>query len=359
MMVVKTLFSGSMFAVFHMGRSFLSKIVPVKPVKWLRSAMVPVLALILLALFCTATALVQAAPPAPTTITVTSPNGGESWATGTDETITWTSDSYVGYVKIDLSGDGGKKWQTIIPFTLNDGSETWAVSGPKTTNKARIRVSFCAQLAIKDVSDADFTITVPSITVTSPNDGETWLATSEQTIEWTSTGYGGGGYVNIELSRDGGKKWATIIPATADDGSENWSVSGPPTVQARIRISLCADRAKVNSDVSDADFTITVPSITVTSPNGEENWASGTDETITWTSTLPGGGVTIDLSANSGKSWKTIIPVTANDGSVTWAVFGLKTTDKARIRISFCADWAKMGNDISDADFTLTAPPKP
>ncbi len=227
---------------------------------------------------------------------------------------------------------------------------------PKLTNMARVRISHCTQLAVKDVSDADFTITVPKITVTYPDGGESWLAPSEQTITWTSTGYGGGGYVNIELSGNGGKKWKTIIPATADDGSANWSVSGPPTANAKIRISHCADKKKVNSDVSDAVFAITAPTITVTYPNGGDNWTSGETENITWTSTLPGGGVTIDLSVNSGKSWKTIIPVTANDGSELWAVYVPKTTDKARIRIAYHADWAKLLGDTSDADFTINKP---
>ena len=340
-----------------MRRSFFSKIVPVKPVKWLRLAMVPVLVLILLALFWIPAALIQAAPPAPpATITVTYPDGGQNWANKTDEAITWTCDSYGGYVKIDLSVDGGTKWQTIIPFTKNDGSETWAVFVSKMTTKARIKVSSCAQLSINDISDADFIITVPKITVTYPNGGQSWLAPSEQTITWTSTGYGCGGYVNIELSPDGGKKWKTIIPATADDGSANWSVSGPPTTNAKIRISHCADKAKVNSDVSNAVFAITAPTITVTYPNGGDNWTSGESETITWTSTLPGGGVTIDLSVNSGKSWKTIIPVTADDGSESWPVYVPKTTSMARIRIAYHADWSKILADTSDADFSITKP---
>jgi len=132
-------------------------------VKWLRLAMVPVLVLILLALFWIPAALVQAFVPPPTIITVTSPNGGETYTSGATEGILWTSTLGVGAVTIDLSRDGGNTWKTIIPVTANDGAEPWAVFVPATTDRARIRVSYCADWPRMgdDTSDADFTITRP------------------------------------------------------------------------------------------------------------------------------------------------------------------------------------------------------
>ena len=43
-------------------------------------------------------------------ITVTSPNGGESWEVGSVHNITWTSAGAVGNVMIDYSTNNGSTW---------------------------------------------------------------------------------------------------------------------------------------------------------------------------------------------------------------------------------------------------------
>jgi phosphodiesterase/alkaline phosphatase D-like protein len=97
--------------------------------------------------------------PGPT-ITVTFPNGGESWAAGTNQPITWTSSGVTGPVRIHLSRNGGSTWTTIIATTSNDGSQAWSVTGPATT-QARIKVVSIANSDVFDISDADFIITGP------------------------------------------------------------------------------------------------------------------------------------------------------------------------------------------------------
>jgi len=66
--------------------------------------------------------------------------------------------------------------------------------------------------------------------------------------------------------------------------------------------------------------TSTTPMITVTSPNGGENWQGGANHTITWTSSGTVGNVKIDFSSDNGSTWSTIITSTANDGTYTWTV---------------------------------------
>ena len=97
--------------------------------------------------------------PGPT-ITVTFPNGGEIWAAGTNQPITWTSSGVTGPVRIHLSRNGGSTWTTIIATTSNDGSQAWSVTGPATT-QARIKVVSIANSDVFDISDADFIITGP------------------------------------------------------------------------------------------------------------------------------------------------------------------------------------------------------
>jgi hypothetical protein len=183
-------------------------------------------------------------------IVVTSPNGGENWEVFSVQTITWTSTGVSGPVKIELSRDGGTTWKTIVPMAPNDGKQKWIVLREATT-QAKIKVSSISNHALFDISDANFTIIEPSIKVTSPNGGESWKIGSTKTITWDSTSVL---LVKIELSRDSGATWTTIAASIANRGDKTWTVTGPATTHARIRIVSLSNSA---SDVSDADFTIT------------------------------------------------------------------------------------------------------
>jgi hypothetical protein len=182
-------------------------------------------------------------------IVVTSPNGGEDWEVFSVQTITWTSTGVTGPVKIELSRDGCATWATIFPTTPNDGKQKWIVLRGATT-QARIKVSSIFNPALFDISEANFTIVEPSITVTSPNGDESWKIGSTQTITWDSTSVL---LVKIELSRDGGATWTTIAASIANHGSKSWKVTGPTTTHARIRVSSLSNSA---SDISDVEFSI-------------------------------------------------------------------------------------------------------
>ena len=95
------------------------------------------------------------------------------------------------------------------------------------------------------------------VTVSSPNGGEKWNEGSIHDITWDP---GAGGDVTIELSRDDGTTWETLFVSTANDGSEPWTVSGPGTVRALIRISN-----DFGNDTSDARFVIP-PQVTSLTP---------------------------------------------------------------------------------------------
>ncbi|MGD1117908.1 MAG: leucine-rich repeat domain-containing protein [Dehalococcoidales bacterium] len=274
-------------------------------------------------------------------ITVTSPNGGESWVVGSSHVITWSSAGITGNVNILLSRDGGISWATVISNTPNDGTQSWAVTGP-ATSQARIKVVSVSNPTVFDISDANFNI-VQSLTLTLPNGGESWMAGTNHVITWSSAGITGN--VNILISRDGGTSWTPVISNTPNDGTQSWAVTGPATSQARIKIVSVSNPAVF--DTSDANFNI-VQSITVTSPNGGENWKIGSTQTITWDSTGV-SQVRIDISRDGGVTWSTIIPTAQSNGHLSWKVTGLASSH-ARIRI------VALGGsvfDISDADFNI------
>jgi PKD repeat protein len=92
------------------------------------------------------------------TITVTVPNGGESWQDSTTQTITWTSTGTLANVKIFWSTNGGKKWNSITGSTPNTGSYNWAIpSQKKNQTKCRVRITSLDE-TVEDASDANFTI---------------------------------------------------------------------------------------------------------------------------------------------------------------------------------------------------------
>jgi len=76
--------------------------------------------------------IIDGSSTSPTSILLTSPNGGENWSKGTTKTITWSSVGNIGsYVKIDLYKAGVFK-QTITSSTPNDGSHPWQISSTQT-----------------------------------------------------------------------------------------------------------------------------------------------------------------------------------------------------------------------------------
>ena len=104
---------------------------------------------------------------------VTSPAGGESWPIGSQRTITWTAGS--GNVRIELSRDGGLNFDDVLFSNIvNDGQETWTVSGAATT-QARVRVTMLGG-DLSATSPAAFAITAAAgeFQVTTPAGGESW-----------------------------------------------------------------------------------------------------------------------------------------------------------------------------------------
>lgn len=95
-------------------------------------------------------------------------------------------------------------------------------------------------------------------------------------------------------------------------------------------ISLPDETATVtiHSDDPDEEYTYTtvtaVPitptyEITVTSPNGGENWEVGNNHSITWDYSNPTGNVKIELTRNNGSSWETLEPNwPGSDGYCSW-----------------------------------------
>ncbi|RPI97916.1 MAG: hypothetical protein EHM32_00530, partial [Spirochaetales bacterium] len=95
-------------------------------------------------------------PMRKTALTVTSPNGGEAWAIGSSQKITWTSTADIGNVKIEYSTDNGANYTTITSSTADTWSYNWTVPNV-ISSSCRVRVS-AAGTGPADTSDSEFTI---------------------------------------------------------------------------------------------------------------------------------------------------------------------------------------------------------
>ena len=105
-----------------------------------------------------------------------------------------------------------------------------------------------------------------SLALAVPNGGETWAIGSVSQGNPVDLQRSRRGNVKIEVSRNGGTSWAIVNGNVANSGTFNWTVTGPATTQARIRITSLTDQAV--ADTSDANLTLGGGSLAVTAPNG-------------------------------------------------------------------------------------------
>jgi uncharacterized repeat protein (TIGR03803 family) len=293
-------------------------------------------------------------------ITVTAPNTAVAWAEGAPQTIRWTHNLGVGSsVRVELSRNGGATWEVLAASVQNTsasmGSFPWMVTGPQTTT-ALVRVSWLAGPA-SDVSNTNFAIVGTTLTVTSPNTAVMWAAGVFRTLT-TSHNLGAGQSIAFDVSRDGGSTWAAIGVATSSATTANlpWTVTGPPTTQARIRATWTANPAV--SDMSNVNFTIT-PRVTVTMPNTPVMWGAGTLRTVTWTHTLGLGQlVNIDVSTNNGATWSPVatnVPNTTPTSGSAVVRMPETVTTQALVRVS-PVSFPVADGDVSNVPFTLVSP---
>lgn len=184
------------------------------------------------------TLVVAATTPTPT-ITVTAPNGGESFLAGSVQNITWTS-SNVTNVAIDWSATGSTgPWTTIVSSVAAATSTyAWTVPATATTN-GFIRVRDAGSSTTSDVSNAAWSIaTAPppaSLTLLTPIGGATMRIGSVVPITWKSTSVA---TVDLDFSTTGpGGPWKRIATGlAATPASYAWTVPADSSTNVVVRI---------------------------------------------------------------------------------------------------------------------------
>ncbi|MCK4760855.1 MAG: hypothetical protein KAW12_01555 [Candidatus Aminicenantes bacterium] len=263
----------------------------------------------------------------PSDITVTTPNGGETWRRGSIRNITWNSTNLSNNIKITLWKNDSFIGTIIKGIDPSPGFYHWTVGklndGSITPNGQDYKIKIKeVNSSAADFSDAKFAIA--SIKVTAPNGGENWKIGSAHDITWVSRALAK--YIKIILLKDGAYVCTIANDLDPAGGSYPWTVGQCIGVGAEAgtgyKIKIKGKSTNV-SDESNVPFTISPPpppSIEITSPNGGESWKTGSTHDITWNTTGVSRDVKITLRKD-GSLVGVIAPIISpGAGSYHWKV---------------------------------------
>ncbi|MBE0645856.1 MAG: T9SS type A sorting domain-containing protein [Bacteroidetes bacterium] len=193
-------------------------------------------------------------------------------------------------------------------------------------------------------------VLLPSLELLAPVGAEEWKSGTQKRIRWQGVA---AQQIALDFSADGGGSWTEFAgPLPAADGSYLWTVPGITSTACRIRVR---DVSGSISDASPANFTIYLrPEVTLTVPNGGEEWQVATTHDVHWTS-IAVDRINLAYSTNNGRTWRPIeSAVNARLGGYSWRV-PITASDSCLLRIVSSDDVSVF--DRSDAGFRITAIP--
>jgi len=289
-------------------------------------------------------------------VTITSPNGGEVWyATGVYP-VSWTKEGVMGNLTLEYSLNNGTSWVTIATDVSPDlGTYTWTLPD-NLGSQCLTRIKDPNRATTIDTSNAFFSIISPSLTIISPDAEENWVVGTQHNITWSAIGTNGSVHNNLTLqySTNAGSSWINIATGEGNDGTYSWTVAD--AVSTTVLVKLFDASRTETVDTSNAEFIISSPTITVTSPNGAEQWVIGTAQNITWASagSISANNIKLEYSADGGSIWNTIATGEVNDGTYSWIVANaVSGTCKVRITDTGRTDTPQ---DASDGVFAILVP---
>ncbi|MGA1791845.1 MAG: binary toxin-like calcium binding domain-containing protein [bacterium] len=269
-------------------------------------------------------------------IKVLSPNGGETWESGTPEEIIWEASSQIKNVKIEISyydaGDTHTIVMTVDP-NKNDATPNNGIyicdSIPVCGKFCRIIISDAKNPNVYDKSDASFTILPRLIHLDAPDGGEIWKVGSNREITWSAST----GIQDVKillLSQIGQGIWTEtpIVNLTPNDGRYTWTSIPPEVVGSKKMIRIMdADNPGIYDD-SDGTFAIISEGhsekITLLAPNEGELWVKEGTYDILWYASSTIESVKIELSTDAGATYTyTIAESLPNDGTYSWIISGI------------------------------------
>ncbi|MCX7771086.1 MAG: SBBP repeat-containing protein [Proteobacteria bacterium] len=195
-------------------------------------------------------------------IVLTSPNGGEIFATGSTYAITWDLNPGVSLVDIQYSINNGFTW-VYIARNISGTSFNWTVPALPKNSKAFIKVTgkdATGKVLGTDRSNNPFLIEV--VRLLTPNGSEIYTSGDIPVsgISWnTNATISPVSSVKLFISFNNGFTWRLITTVSGNPGFYSWIV---PTVSRTVRacrikvILLDSNNKNIGTDISDSMFTI-------------------------------------------------------------------------------------------------------
>ncbi|MEK7621870.1 MAG: hypothetical protein AAB415_01695 [Patescibacteria group bacterium] len=276
-----------------------------------------------------------------------------------------TGNSFSNYV---FTSDIRKINFTVPEFITNNGQQIPTAPG-------RYKISVYANGADSNPIDFEVTsTTTPTVTILSPNGGETIPRGGSLNIKWNHTGNQTNQPITVTVLpyRAPGAPPpdpADILNTTSgNDGQETIPIPATqPIGQYIVMVSVTVDGRRYH-DFSDQPFTImantvvtppeTIPTtplpFTVLAPNGGESWRLGTKQTISW---LGGGSVNVSVIKATATSTSYLIGKQLSASNFSWTVGqGSEAGMSVPIgsyRLRVCTVTTPTVCDESDAPFTI------
>jgi hypothetical protein len=308
-----------------------------------------------------------------------SPNGGETWVSGTSQNITYTYGSGTTQVSLDYSVDSLATWTNIVSSATANGSYAWTVPNVPSS-KVFVRVTGNQYNGCDyDVSDARFTI-ASSVVVTSPNGGESWQATvgnqgsnismSNATLVLNTANYvnasgGNVSYTQTLVPDNPLNKLAINFTSLNIGWNSNYPAyshlyiydgpvaSGTPVRDFTNSSSLGSYQSTHSSGSLTLKYVYDGRPGTTSSWNGYVTSVGTSTKNITWNIVGTSKYFDIDYSQDGGNAWTRVVSNLPNtNGVYAWQVPNTPTT-QGRVRVRDAGNNVIV--DSSDANFTITA----
>lgn len=261
-------------------------------------------------------------------ITVTSPNGGETWKTGETRNITWTYSGAIDTVNITAVGSSSTL-QIAANFPVQNMSYNWTIPSYFTSGSYKIAVISASNSSVTDQSNSYFNI-APSSTTTSQQE-------QQPTCSDTDNGqvYGVKGTASNSSA-------VSVADSCSDANNLTESYCGADGNVLTVNywcVEGCENGACKEPTV-----------ITITSPNTAVTWYTGETHNITWASS---GIANVNISlvqAVTGLSYNVASSVPASNGSYSWTISSIPVQDYKMVITSSAQSWV---SDQSDAYFKI------
>lgn len=279
-------------------------------------------------------------------LTLTAPNGGESWRVGQANPITWTTRGNVPAVRLEYSRDGFVSEAKVIAESVqNTGFYSWTAPDDLSPY-TQVRVMDASDFQVRDVSNQVFQLAA-SFMMMSPNGGEVWHATEKREIDWVTVGTVPEVNLAYCVSKDhqaqgkpdcSDQEWTLIDRGILNAGRYLWDI--PRLAEDSLRIKVCDTQSPSVCDISDGVFAVRSP-LEIVYPRGGEVWPVASNQEIRWNTygridrVLVQYAVYDETARNQKLIWKKMAEELENQGH-----FLFKVPDNISKKVFFrVADW--------------------